>query len=286
MKQIVHLHVHSHYSLLDGLPSPSTLARAAKAKGMEAIALTDHGTMGGIFKFEQACRREGVKPLLGSEMYFVDDVEDHRNRKAHHLTVIAKSAKGWRNLCRLSTASFVRGFYYQPKIDWGMLAEFHHGLLFLSGCIQGRVQNRLLDGDPKGAREYYDRMMDLVGGRFFIEFMPLAFRDQVVLNERLFEFIGATGAKAVVTNDAHYINREDRELYPLIVLAQTQGRIHTEVSNAWLKTRRELCETLNVVYPNIPRPFLTEAMDRTVEIARSVADFQIDTTNKYPEYRA
>ena len=107
----------------------------------------------------------------------------------------------------------------------------------------------------------------------------------MILNGKLYAFIQDVNARAVVTNDAHYINREDRDLYPLIVLAHTQGRIHSQVSNAWLKTRRELCKTLNVVYPDIPRPFLTEAMDRTIEIARSVTDFEIDTSDKYPEYK-
>jgi len=286
MKQFVHLHVHSNFSLLDGLPSPSMLARAARAKGMEALALTDHGTMGGIFKFWQACRREGVKPLLGSELYFVDDVDDHRVRKTAHLTVIARNAKGWRNLCKLSTASFVSGKFYLPRIDWKMLERWSEGLIVLSGCIQGRVQSSVLAGDVAAAREYYDRMTELTGGQFFIEYMPLAFSEQLVLNELLLPFIEEVGAQAVVTNDAHYLNREDRELYPLIMLAQTQGRIHSEVSNAWLKTRRELCETLNVVYPDVPRAFLTEAMDRTVEIAQSVTNFEIDTSNKYPEYIA
>jgi len=286
MKPFVHLHVHSHYSLLDGLSSPSALARSAHAKGMFALALTDHGTMGGIFKFEQACLREGVKPLLGCEMYFVDDVEDHGGRKSNHLTVIARNARGWRNLCRLTTASYVRGHHYVPRIDWKMLERWHEGLITLGGCIQGRIPASLRDGDRKGAKRYLDRMTELLPGAFFVEFMPLGFREQVELNDVIWKFIESEDrALAVVTNDAHYLNREDRDLYPLLMLAQTQGRIQSEVSHAWLKTRRELCETMAVVYPHIPRPFFSEAMDRTVEIAESVTDFRIDTSNKYPEFK-
>lgn len=289
MRQIVHLHNHSYYSLLDGLPSPSALARAARAKGMKALALTDHGTMSGIFKFEQACLREGVKPLLGCEMYFVDDVADHDRdgrRRSHHLVVIARNARGWRNLCRLTTASYVRGKYYVPRIDWSMLEHWHEGLITLSGCIQGRIPAMLKEGDLKGAKRYLHRMTELLPDAFFIEFMPLAFREQVELNDMIYAFVkDEERALAVVTNDVHYLNREDRDLYPLLMLAQTQGRIQSDVSHAWLKTRQELCETMNVIYPHIPRPFFSEAMDRTIEIAESVTDFRIDTSDKFPEFK-
>ena len=144
----------------------------------------------------------------------------------------------------------------------------------------------LREGDRKGAKRYLDRMTELLPGAFFVEFMPLAFLAQVELNDLIWKFIESEDrAQAVVTNDAHYLNREDRDLYPLLMLAQTQGRIQSDVSHAWLKTRRELCETMTVVYPHIPRPFFTEAMDRTVEIAKSVSDFRIDTSNKYPEFK-
>ena len=111
-------------------------------------------------------------------MYFVDDVDDKQGRKSNHLTVIAQNAQGWKNLCKLSTASFVKGFYYLPRIDWAMLEKYREGLIVLSGCMQGRIQASLLNDDADDARAHYDRMVEIFGDQFFIEFMPLVFPER------------------------------------------------------------------------------------------------------------
>jgi len=251
---------------------------------MTALALTDHGSMAGIPKFWFACRSEGVKPLLGCEMYFVDDVGAAVGGRPNHGVVIARNQTGWRNLTKLSTASFVKGLSGKlPRIDWAMLKKYRKGLLVSGACIQGRIAQCLMAGDDEGARDYHERMQDTVDGDFLVEFIPLIFGDQLTLNKRLYDFITSEKAKAIVTNDAHYISGSQRDMYPLLVLAQTYGRLDSEVQQAWLKTRSELCETIRSFYGDIPRSFFTEAMDRTVEVAAACTTVELDTDPKYPE---
>lgn len=283
MKPFVHLHVHTWYSLLDGVCRPDEIVLAAKSRGMSAVAITDHGNMYGAFEFWSACRLHGVKPIFGCEFYLADQMSE-RTKDISHLTVLARTKRGLRNLFRLSTASFVDGFYHRPRIDLEILGEHAEGLTVLSGCMLGKISLLLRAGETKLAKAFYDRLSEMFPSQFYIEFMPLAIPEVVELNSLIVEFSRRHGAPVVLTNDVHYATREQLPLHRAIMFVNTKGMLEVQTKNLWLKTRAELCEILRTVYPDIDRGFLTEAMDRSVTIADSIEDLDLDTEKKFPEY--
>jgi len=285
-KQFVHLHVHSHYSFLDGVCSPEQLVYTAHALGMPAIALTDHGNMFGSFKYYDACVKYGFIPIPGCEFYLCDDVHRKESRATTHITVLAMNSMGWRNLISLSTASFMPDvFYYKPRIDLSMLKEKNKGLVVLSGCMIGKVQQFLREGNRKAASRFYDEVAEVFAGRWYLEFMPLTIPAVMGINKRLVEFAQKKNAPVVITNDVHYATQDQAHLHETLMLAQTDGRLQTHCLDFWLKTRREMSETLRTLYHTFDQGFLTEAMDRTVEIASKAKGPGIDTSRKYPEVR-
>jgi len=284
MRPFVHLHVHSWYSLLDGVCSPDELALAAAAKKMSALALTDHGNMYGTFDHAMACERHKVKPIFGCEFYLADDLSE--KGPVTHLTVLARTKKGYENLCKLSTASFVEGFFRRPRIDLETLGTYAEGLVVLGGCMMGKIQRLLAAGDEAGALAFYRQLAEMFPDRAFIELMPLAIPEVHELNYQIVDFSRKHGVPVVVTNDVHYATRSQVKMHKDIMLVNTKGRLEANTSNLWLKTRAELCETFRNVYSDMDRGFLAEAMDRAVAIADSVMHVKMDTSPKYPTFRS
>ena len=284
MKQFTHLHVHSWFSLLDGVCKPDELALAAKGNRMTALALTDHGNMYGMFDHAMACERHGIKPIFGCEFYLAENLADKGGTS--HLTVLARTKKGLRNLYRLSTASFVEGFYKKARIDLKTLGDHAEGLIVLGGCMMGKAQQLLIAGDSAGALNFYRQLAEMCPDRAFLELMPLAIPEVVSLNERLVQFSLDNNVPLVVTNDVHYATKSQVRMHKAIMFVNTRGRLTAETSNLWLKDRSELCETFRTVYPNVDRGFLAEAMDRSVSIAESVRHIKLDRSPKYPAFRS
>ena len=284
MKQFAHLHVHSWFSLLDGVCKSDELALAAKGRRMTALALTDHGNMYGMFDHAVACERHGIKPIFGCEFYLADDLEARGG--ISHLTVLARTKKGLRNLYRLSTASFVEGFYKKARIDLKTLGDHAEGLIVLGGCMIGKVQQLLIAGDSAGALKFYRRLAEMFPDRAFLEFMPLEISEVVNLNKLLVQFSLDNRVPLVVTNDVHYATKGQVRMHKAIMFVNTRGRLTAETRNLWLKDRSELCETFRKVYPDVDRGFLAEAMDRSVEIAESIRHIKLDMSPKYPVFRS
>lgn len=216
-----HLHVHSEYSILDGVASPEALCRAAAERGNEALALTDHGAMHGVPAFARAARRAGIKPLVGVEAYIVDRFgfgeDDGRRAPTHHITLLAQDETGYRNLCRLTTKAHLEGFYRRPRMHLDWLAERAEGVIVLSGCLQGILAQALLRDDEKHAEERAGWFREVFGDRFFLEVMDHGLPAEAKVAKGLFAIADRTGIPVVATNDVHYVDEGGHEAQDLLL---------------------------------------------------------------------
>ncbi|HBC93573.1 MAG TPA: DNA polymerase III subunit alpha, partial [Pelotomaculum sp.] len=210
----VHLHLHSEYSLLDGAARIKKVVACAKELGMPALAITDHGAMYGVVDFYKACKDAGIKPVLGCEVYVAPRTMDDRTPRVddhpYHLVLLAENEEGYRNLLELVSLGFTRGFYYKPRVDKEALARYSKGLIALSGCIGGEVASRILSGEVEKARQAAAAYRDIFGpDNFFLELQDHGFPEQRTANRELIKIHEETGIPLVVTNDIHYVRRED-----------------------------------------------------------------------------
>ncbi len=229
----VHLHTHSHYSILDGLSSPKDLVARAKELKFKALALTDHGSCAGLYNFQKACIKEGIKPILGNEMYITSDrLLKSTESKTYHLVLLAKNAVGVSNLMYLNYIAEKEGKYRKPRIDMDILKNHHAGLIALSACPVGEIPVLLWDGNTKMAYDLADQYRDLFGEDFYIEIMFHKYfnnkdqqnkeRDTV---KNLLELSKKMNIKAVATNDIHYALKEDYEIHDVMLSMQTHNHI-------------------------------------------------------------
>ena len=232
--KFAHLHVHSHYSLLDGLSKIDELVARAKELGMEALALTDHGAMYGIVEFYQKAKKAGIKPIIGEEFYITpNSLHDKRAKvddRRYHLTVLAENNEGYKNLIALSTLAHLEGFYYKPRIDHAALAKYAKGLIGLSGCLNGEIPKALLSGNYTGARDLANLYHGLFGnGNFFLEIQRHDhLNEQDVVNEGLYKLSAELNIPLVATCDAHYLKHDDAETQDVLVCIQTNQNLAKE----------------------------------------------------------
>lgn len=227
----VHLHVHSEYSLLDGACRVKELVKRAKELGMPAVALTDHGTLGGAVKFYNAAKDEGIKPLIGLELYMATDRRSRAGVKERnaHLTLLARDEVGYRNLVKLSTAAYLEGYYYKPRADWELLSRHHEGLIALTGCMSGRAALYLRDGNEEAALAEIRRLADLLGPEnVYVELQDAGLPEQRELLPKLARLAEQAGLKTVATNDVHYLRHEDAYAHDALLCIQTQSNLADE----------------------------------------------------------
>ena len=208
--QFVHLHLHSHFSLLDGLSKIDEIVSRVKELGMEAVALTDHGNLYGAIEFYQKATKQGIKPIIGCELYLAPrsrfDKEAGRDAEYFHLPVLCKNNAGYQNLLQLLTKAHLEGFYYKPRVDKELLQEFHEGLIVLSGCLSGEIPRAILSGKTERARSLVTEYIGIFGKENFVlelQHHP-EFPEQRRVNETLKEFSKEFDLPLVVTADAHY----------------------------------------------------------------------------------
>ncbi|MDR2784209.1 MAG: PHP domain-containing protein, partial [Treponema sp.] len=226
MIDFVHLHVHSDYSLLDGAASVESLADKAEALGMRHLAITDHGNMFGALKFIAACKEHAdhspranpIHPIIGNEFYmapgsrFEKSGSEHGN-KYYHLILLAKDARGYKNLLKLTSASYTDGFYYKPRIDEEVLVKYHEGLVCLSACIAGEIPSLILEDKIEEAEKKARWFRDLFGDEdFYLELQDHGLEEQKKANAALIDIAKHTGIPLVVTNDIHYLEENDAEV--------------------------------------------------------------------------
>ncbi|MBI2592132.1 DNA polymerase III subunit alpha [Candidatus Saccharibacteria bacterium] len=235
----VHLHNHSQYSLLDGLTKIPALISYIKNHGMASVALTDHGTMSGTIEFYKTAKAAGIKPIIGMEAYVAPrkytDKEPEKDRQYYHLTMLAMNQTGYQNLMQLSTIGNIEGFYYRPRIDRELIEKYHEGLIILSGCIGGEVSDALRQGQYDHAKAIAGWYKSVFGDRYYIELMdhghinhPSAWEEQMQVNQKLLELATDLSLSAVVTSDAHYLKREDKEAHEILLCVQTGAYLTDE----------------------------------------------------------
>ncbi|MBI2029123.1 DNA polymerase III subunit alpha [Candidatus Gottesmanbacteria bacterium] len=273
MADFVHLHVHSEYSLLDGLVKIPDLIKRVKEYQMDSIAITDHGAMYGAFKFYLKAKEMGVKPIIGMEAYVAKrsrfDKETNVDNDRYHLLLLAKNNIGYKNLMKLTTKSHLEGFYYKPRVDDQILQEYHEGIIALSGCLQGEIPSLLANAEDEKAREKAIKYLRLFGeGNFYIEIQnhPQIPKIEEV-SKKLVKLSRDLGIPLVATNDVHYLNKDDAEAQEILLCVQTQrtilenNRPLSMISSPdfYLRSPDEM-KKLFAQYP--------EAIKNTVEIAK------------------
>ncbi|MBN2552429.1 MAG: DNA polymerase III subunit alpha, partial [Spirochaetales bacterium] len=231
MSEFVHLHTHSDFSLLDGAASIESLVGKAKALGMPALALTDHGNMFGTLKFYLECRRQGIKPIVGSEFYVAPGSRLSKSgsegaSRYHHIVLLARDTEGYQNLLKLSTLSYIEGFYYKPRIDDELLQQHSRGLIALSGCMGGEIPRLILDGQVEAARDKSRFYGEVFGpGNFYLEVQNQGIPEQKVVLAGLADLSKRTGIPMVATNDIHYTDKEDAYAQDVLICVGTGKKV-------------------------------------------------------------
>ncbi|MBN1656909.1 MAG: PHP domain-containing protein, partial [Anaerolineae bacterium] len=227
----VHLHVHSDFSLLDGLAKVKDLARAAAEMGMPAVALTDHGVMFGILHFYHAAKKAGIKPIVGCEIYISPrgmlDKDAQKDNKSYHLVLLAQDQTGYHNLMQIATAAQLEGFYYKPRVDREFLAAHAQGLIALSSCGSGEVPRRIQNGQPEQARQAAAWYRDVFGPeRFYLELQEHDIAEMAGVNKELLEIGRELAIPLVATNDVHYVRRDQAHAHEVLLCIQTGKTIN------------------------------------------------------------
>ena len=262
-----HLHVHTHYSALDGACKVDELVERAVELGMPALAITDHGVLSGVIQFYQQCRKAGIKPIIGLEAYVVEDRfrKEGQNEERWHLTLLARNGAGYRNLLKLGSLAFLEGYYYKPRMDYAILKEHSDGLICLTGCASGRVSRALQNGQIAAADAEVARLIGIFGeGNVYLEMQETGLRDLVDVNPRMVELSARTGVRLVATNDVHYLREEDADAHDVLLCIQTgarlaeEKRMRLESREFFLKSEAEMREAFSE-HP--------EALATTLEIA-------------------
>ena len=255
----VHLHVHTEYSLLDGACRIRDLPALVKEMGQNAVAITDHGVMYGAIDFYRACKKEGIHPIIGCEVYVARrtrfDKQHEFDAESRHLVLLCKNETGYRNLSYMVSQAFTEGFYIKPRIDMELLRQHSEGLIALSACLAGEIPRRLVNGDYDGAKEYALTMREIFGeDSFYLELQDHGIADQTEVNRQLLRLHNETGIPLVCTNDAHYLRREDAESHDVLLCIQTgktvddANRMRYEPQNFYLRSTEEM-EALFAGYP-------------------------------------
>ena len=268
MSEFVHLHIHSEFSLLDGANRIKDLPVRAKELGMKAMAITDHGVMYGAIDFYKACQKEGIKPIIGCEVYVAPrsrhDKEPNIDNKYNHLILLAKDQQGYKNLCKLVSIGFTEGYYYKPRIDLEVLEKYHEGLICLSACLAGAVNQALLNGQNEKAEEIALWHKRVFGEDYYIEIQNNGIKEQVLANQKLVQLARKLDIPLVATNDAHYLKKEDAYNHEVLLCIQTgkrmsdEDRMRFETDELYVKSPEEMSEYFSA-FP--------DAIENTVKIA-------------------
>ena len=268
MSEFVHLHIHSEFSLLDGANRIKDLPVRAKELGMKAMAITDHGVMYGTIDFYKACKKEGIKPIIGCEVYVAPrrrfDKEPGIDNHYNHLILLAKNNQGYKNLSKLVSLGFTEGYYYKPRIDLEILEKYHEGLICLSACLAGSVNQALLNGQNEKAEEIALWHKKVFGEDYYIEIQNNGIKEQVLANQKLIQLARKLDIPLVATNDAHYLKREDAYNHEILLCIQTgkrmsdEDRMKFDTEELYVKSPEEMSEYFSA-FP--------EAIENTVKIA-------------------
>lgn len=282
-----HLHVHTEYSLLDGASKIKELIHHTKELGMDSIAITDHGVMYGVIDFYKAAKAEGIKPIIGCEVYvapgsrFDREVGKGENRY-YHLVLLAENDQGYHNLMKIVSKGFTEGYYYKPRIDREVLEEFHEGVIALSACLAGEVATNLRQGFYEEAKQAALEHQEIFGeGNYFLEMQDHGIDEQKTVNQGLMRLSQETGIPLVATNDIHYVKESDAEAHDILLCIQTakkladEDRMRYDGGQYYLKSPEEMEELF---------PYAKQALENTGEIAKRCNVEIVFGEQKVPKY--
>ncbi len=289
-----HLHVHTQYSILDGASSIPLLIDKVKSLGMEAVAITDHGNMFGVKEFHNAALKKGIKPVIGCEVYVakrsIAEVTGKEDRSGDHLILLAKNLKGYKNLIKLISIAWIKGFYYKPRIDKEVLAQYSEGLIASSACLAGEIPDQILNGTTEGAEAALKSYLDIFGKDFYLEvqrhetYDPEADMTVFPLQQRAIEEIKKLSAKydvkIIATNDVHFINAEDAEAHDRLICINTAKDIDDPdrlrySKQEYLKTEEEMRK----IFGDMP-----EAIDNVAEVVGKIEKYKLDHEPIMPDF--
>ena len=282
-----HLHVHTEYSLLDGSAKIKSLVKRAKELGYDSLAITDHGVMYGVIDFYEAARAEGIKPIIGCEIYVSPgsrfDRENTRGEERYyHLVLLAENNQGYKNLSKIVSRGFTEGFYYKPRVDMEVLEQYHEGIIALSACLAGEVAVNLRKNNYEGAKEAALRHLKIFGeNNYFLEMQDHGLAEQATVNAGVMRLSKELGIPMVVTNDSHYILAEDWEAHDILLCIQTNRKVHEEDrmrytgGQYYLKSKEEMYELF---------PYAKEALANTQKIADRCNVEIVFGEQKVPEF--
>ncbi len=265
----VHLHVHTEYSLLDGACRIGGMMDRVKELGQDAIAITDHGVMYGCIDFYKAAKAAGIKPIIGCEVYVsrrgMEDRVHGIDDDPYHLVLLCENRTGYENLCKLVSEAFIHGYYYKPRVDIALLSQYHEGLIALSACLAGAIPQYLMEEDYASAKDYALKLSGIFGPEhFYLELQDHGIQEQTAVNQGVIRLARETGLPLVVTNDAHYLRKEDATMQDVLLCIQTgktvddEKRMKFQTEEFYLKSEEELRQ----LFPNCD-----EAFSNTVKIA-------------------
>jgi len=294
MTAFSHLHVHTQYSILDGASKISLLIEKAKSLGMEAIAITDHGNMFGVKEFHSIATKKGVKPIIGCEIYVakrsIAEVTGKEDRSGDHLILLAKNLTGYKNLIKLISTAWIKGFYYKPRIDKELLAKYHEGLIASSACLAGEIQDEILNGSNSGAEAALKSYLDIFGEDFYLEMQrhetydPNADRSAFPLQQKVIEAFKKLSVKynvkLIATNDVHFINAEDAEAHDRLICINTAKDIDDPnrlrySKQEYLKTEEEM----RTIFSDVP-----EAIDNVAGLVSKIEKYKLDHDPIMPDF--
>ncbi|RGX13705.1 DNA polymerase III subunit alpha [Paraclostridium sordellii] len=285
-KDFVHLHVHTEYSLLDGFSRVKNLVARAKELNMSAVAITDHGCMFGAIDFFKVAKAEGIKPIIGCEVYTAPrsmrDKDPNYDKSQGHLILLAKDMQGYQNLIKLVSEAYVQGFYYKPRVDIDEISKYSEGIIALSACLAGDVSQALMNRNYEKAKSIALRYKEIFGeDNYYIEIQDHNLPEQKEVNSELIKLSKEIGVGLVATNDVHYVRKEDSKIHDILMCIQMgktvndPARMRFGSDEFYLKSRQEM----ESVFPDVQ-----EALDNTVKIAqRCNVEFDFNTIH-LPKY--
>ena len=266
MKEFCHLHVHTKYSLLDGLCKIDELIDRAKTLNQPAIAITDHGGMFGVIEFYKCAKKAGIKPLIGCEVYMATGgrFEKNPNERYNHLVLLAKNNTGYHNLLKLVSLGYTEGYYYKPRIDYELLKEYSEGLICLTACLYGAFSDALVNDNEKGAENVLVKLKEIFGEDLYVELQDHNLPEQAKILRKQIELARKHSVELVATNDVHYINKEDSFYQEILMCIQMQktiadeDRMNFDSEEMYLKSYDEMSQIFN---------YCEEALSNTIKIA-------------------
>jgi len=263
---MTHLHVHSYYSLLDGVCSPQQLVDAAVEQGMNALALTDHGYMYGIVPFIQYAQSKRIKPIVGVEAYFTPNIED-KERTTSHILLLAQNEEGYKNLCHMLTVASTDNFYYTPRISWKELEQYNEGIIASTACQHGILSRSILAKNIEQAYNDAEHLKNIFGDRLYVEIMYHNLPEEKLLLPHLMEISKKYNIPLVATQDVHYIHKEQKNVRNTLIRIRTQGSMQDAVGDISFLSEQEM---KNILYEVLPASIVDEAITNTDIIVQRI----------------